>query len=60
MKLNAILVLSVLSLIVGILWYIIWGITYGVWADIGIYAPSVVFSALGVVGLIWYIDEKKK
>ncbi|MCD6512844.1 MAG: hypothetical protein J7K61_04510 [Thermoplasmata archaeon] len=60
MKVDAKLVLSVLSLVVGILWYILWGITYGVWVDIGIYAPSVIFSALGIVGIIWYLDEIKE
>ncbi len=52
-KVNAKLIISLLSILVGIIFYISWGITYGVWADAGIYAVTVVFLAFGILGLIY-------
>ena len=43
-------ILSLLVCIAGILLYISWGITYGVWADIGIYSITIVMVLSGVIG----------
>jgi len=37
----------------GILFYIGWGITYGVWADAGIYSVTILFIVSGILGLIF-------
>ena len=45
-------ILSLLFLIAGIMFYLSWGITYGVWADIGIYSITIVFVLSGIVGTL--------
>lgn len=52
MKVDAKFVLSILSLIIGIVFYLLWGLTYGVWADVGIYSVTAVFVTLGIIGLL--------
>jgi len=52
MKVDAKFVLSILSLIIGIVFYLLWGLTYGVWADVGIYSVTAVFVILGLIGLL--------
>ncbi|RLF37618.1 MAG: hypothetical protein DRN21_06200 [Thermoplasmata archaeon] len=52
MKVDAKFVLSILSLIIGIVFYLLWGLTYGVWADVGIYSVTAVFVTLGLIGLL--------
>ena len=55
-------ILSLLLLIAGILFYIYWGVTYGVWADIGIYSITIVFVLAGIFGMILSLleDEEEK
>ena len=52
-KINVKLVASLLAIIVGAIFYVAWGITYGVWADAGIYSITAIFLALGILGLIF-------
>ena len=52
-KINAKLIISLLSILVGIIFYVAWGITYGVWADVGIYAVTAIFLAFGILGLLY-------
>ena len=52
MKVDAKFVLSILSLIIGIVFYLLWGLTYGVWVDVGIYSVTAVFVTLGLIGLL--------
>ena len=61
-KYNFKTVLSLLLLITGILFYIYWGVTYGVWADIGIYSITIVFVLAGIFGMMLSLleDEEKK
>ena len=61
-KYNFKTVLSLLLLITGILFYIYWGVTYGVWADIGIYSITIVFVLAGIFGMILSLfeDEEEK
>ena len=51
-------ILSLLFLIAGILFYISWGITYGVWADIGIYSVTSVFVLAGIIGMLLSFREQ--
>ncbi|MCD6222092.1 MAG: hypothetical protein J7K12_00190 [Thermoplasmata archaeon] len=49
-KLSWGLVLSVLAILAGIVYYIAWGIHYHVWADIGIYSITAFLVSLGILG----------
>ena len=59
-KINLLSILSILSLLVGVLFYIYWGTYYGVWADIGIYSFTIVFVLAGIFGLLIAFYEKKE
>ena len=52
-------ILALLMLIAGILFYISWGIIYGVWADIGIYSITIVLVIPGIIGLFLSILENR-
>jgi len=52
-------VLSLLSLLAGIIFYISWGIMYGVWVDIGIYSITIVLVLAGIFGTILSLLEGK-
>lgn len=58
-NLNLKTIFSLLLLIVGIIFYISWGITYGVWADIGIYSITIVLVLAGIFGTILSLLENK-
>jgi hypothetical protein len=45
-------ILSSAALIAGILMYLGWGITYGVWWDIGIYSITIFLVLLGLLGML--------
>jgi len=51
-KYNYKTILSILLVLAGILFYIYWGISYGVWVDIGIYSVTIVFVLGGILGFI--------
>ncbi|MBD3228622.1 MAG: hypothetical protein GF329_10590 [Candidatus Lokiarchaeota archaeon] len=54
-------IISALFLLAGIIFYIMWGITYGVWADIGIYSITIVFVIAGIIGiLLSFLEEETK
>ena len=57
---NVFTILSILALLAGILFYIGWGIYYGVWYDIGIYSFTIVFIISGIIGLILSLMEKEE
>jgi len=61
-KYNFKTVLSLILLTAGVLFYIYWGITYGVWANIGIYSITIVFVLAGIFGMVLSLleDEEKK
>jgi hypothetical protein len=50
-------VLSLLFVIAGILFYIYWGIAFGVWVDIGIYSVTILFIIGGFLGLLLSVME---
>jgi hypothetical protein len=51
-KLNIFTIISLLLLLAGILFYVYWGIRFGVWYDIGIYSITIVFVLGGLLGTI--------
>ena len=56
-KFNWKTILSLLVLLGGIIFWILWGITYGVWADIGIYSITIVLVLSGVIGTLLSLLE---
>jgi len=55
-------IFSAVVLAVGILFYIAWGATYGVWADIGVYSLTIILVAFGAAGLLlsWTPDKEEQ
>jgi hypothetical protein len=53
-------ILSLLAIIAGIIFYVYWGITYGVWADIGIYSITIVLVLSGVCGILLSFNPEKE
>ena len=51
-KIDMILILSTIALAAGIILYIAWGLTYDVWADIGIYSVTIILVAVGIIGIL--------
>ncbi|MCD6473881.1 MAG: hypothetical protein J7K47_03135 [Thermoplasmata archaeon] len=49
-KLSWELVLSIIAILAGIVYYIAWGVHYHVWADLGIYSVTAFLVSLGVLG----------
>ena len=49
-KLSWGLVLSIIAILAGIVYYIAWGVHYHVWADLGIYSVTAFLVSLGVLG----------
>ena len=56
-KLNIFTIISLLLLLAGILFYVYWGIRFGVWIDIGIYSITIVFVLGGLLGTILTLME---
>lgn len=57
-KYNLFTILAFLMLIAGILFYISWGIRFGVWYDIGIYSITIVLVLSGIFGILLTCYEK--
>jgi hypothetical protein len=55
---NVFTILALLALVTGIVFYIYWGIRYGVWYDIGIYSITIVFVLSGIFGTLLSLYEK--
>ena len=55
---NLYTILSLLFLITGLVFWIMWGLRYGIWYDIGIYSITIVFVLSGVIGCIISLIEK--
>ena len=53
-------ILSILFLAAGVIFYILWGITYNVWADIGIYSITIVFVLAGIFGFLLSLMEQSE
>jgi len=57
---NIFTVVSILSLLAGLLLWISWGIRYNIWYDIGIYSITIVFVIAGIIGIILSLMEKEE
>jgi hypothetical protein len=57
---NESMIISLLLLIAGILMYVGWGVTYGVWWDIGIYSITIFLVLCGVLGALLSIYKVKE
>ncbi|UCF13692.1 MAG: hypothetical protein JSW06_05410 [Thermoplasmatales archaeon] len=53
-------ILSLLAIIAGIIFYVYWGITYGVWADVGIYSITIVLVLVGFFGILLSFHPEKE
>jgi hypothetical protein len=56
-KRNIFTIISLLLLLAGILFYVYWGIRFGVWYDIGIYSITIVFVLGGLLGTVVTLME---
>ena len=56
-KLNIYTIISLIFLLAGILFYVYWGIRFGVWYDVGIYSITIVFVLGGLLGTIVTLME---
>jgi hypothetical protein len=57
-NLNFFTILSIITLLAGIIFYIYWGIRFGVWTDIGIYSITIVFVLGGIFGILLTLYEQ--
>ena len=57
-NLNIFTILSVIIFLIGIIFYVSWGIGYGVWADVGIYSITIFLVLGGLLGTIITLYEK--
>ena len=56
---NAYTIAALIVLIGGILFYITWGLRYGVWADVGIYSITIILVLTGLLGTIISLTMEK-
>jgi len=59
-KFNIFTLVSLLLLLGGIIFYIYWGVRFGVWYDIGIYSITIVLVLGGILGTVVSLWEKPK
>jgi hypothetical protein len=58
MYLNALLAVSFIFLLIGILFYVSWSILYGTWLDPGLYSFVVPMIVFGIIGIFYvYVWE---
>jgi hypothetical protein len=58
-NINAYTIFALIVLIAGFLFYIAWGLRYGVWADIGIYSITIILVLGGLFGAILSLSMEK-
>ena len=58
-NINAYTIFALIVLIAGLLFYISWGLRYGVWVDVGIYSITIVLVFGGLVGAILSLTMEK-
>jgi len=51
-NINAYTIATLSILIVGLLFYVSWGLRYNVWVDIGIYSITIILVLSGLLGAI--------
>ena len=55
---NIFTIISVVLFLIGIIFYIYWGLRFGVWADIGIYSVTIFLVLSGLIGTVLSLYEK--
>jgi hypothetical protein len=58
-KINAYTIFALIVLFAGLLFYISWGLRYGIWAHIGIYSITIVLVLGGLLGVILSLSMEK-
>jgi len=58
-NINVYTIFALIVLIAGLLFYISWGLRYGVWVDIGIYSITIVLVLGGLLGAILSLSMEK-
>ena len=58
-NINLYTILALIILIAGLLFYITWGLRYGVWVDIGIYSITIILVLGGILGTIVSLSMEK-
>jgi hypothetical protein len=51
-NINAYTIATLIILIIGLLFYVSWGLRYNVWADMGIYSITIILVLGGLFGAI--------
>ena len=59
-KIGVGMIVSVLIILAGIIFYIAWNAKYGAWTDIGVYSITVILVALGSAGYVLSTLPKKE
>jgi len=57
-NLNIFTILSLMLLLLGIVFYLYWGLRFGVWFDVGIYSVTIFFVLCGILGTVLTLYEK--
>lgn len=58
-NINAYTIFALILLIAGFLFYITWGLRYGVWVDVGSYSITIVLVLSGLLGMILSLSMEK-
>ena len=59
-KINAKVIVSILAMLAGIVYYIAWNLKYGAWTDVGIYSATIILISLGAAGYMISTIPKKE
>jgi len=59
-KINAKVIVSVLVILAGIIYYVAWNLKYGAWTDIGIYSVAIILISFGAAGYMISTVPKKE
>jgi hypothetical protein len=58
-NINIYTIFALIILIAGLLFYITWGLCYGVWVDIGTYSITIILVLGGILGTIVSLSMEK-
>ena len=58
-NINAYTIFALIVLIAGFVFYITWGLRYGVWFDVGIYSITIILVLGGLIGAILSLTIEK-
>ncbi|KAA0004509.1 MAG: hypothetical protein DRN33_01175 [Thermoplasmata archaeon] len=59
-KINAGVVISILSIAAGLIFYIGWNAKYSAWTDVGVYSVTAILVAFGIGGYLLSTLPKKE